>query len=109
MDLAQLAAEDHDQLAEALEAGESVVLGVVPSREPATPSGDREPSVEVERWLDMLGLDPELLGDRLGVSPSCGLAGASGRWAREALRLSELTARNVSGLRPSGDDAGTGR
>ena len=109
VDLAQLTAEDHDQLAEALEAGESVVLGVVASREPAVAPGDREPSVAVERWLDMLGLDPELLGDRLGVSPSCGLAGASGRWAREALRLTALTARNVSGLRPSDGVAGTGR
>jgi len=39
----------------------------------------------VLRWLEMLGLDPHALGDRLVLSPTCGLAGASYAWARQAL------------------------
>jgi hypothetical protein len=39
----------------------------------------------VLRWLDMLGLAPDDLGDRLVLSPTCGLAGASHTWARQAL------------------------
>lgn len=97
VDLDQLAAADHDQLAEALEAGDSVVLGVLPSTDPATRPSDSDLTARVERWLDMMGLDPEAVGDQLGVAPSCGLAGASTGWARDALRLAAATARNLSG------------
>ncbi len=99
VDLDQLAAEDHDQLGEALEAGESVVLGALPSTDPdaGTRPSDKDVTARVERWLEMLGLDPEVVGDHLGVSPSCGLAGASAGWARDALRLAATTARNLSG------------
>jgi methionine synthase II (cobalamin-independent) len=40
---------------------------------------------QVLRWLDMLGLAPDELGNRLSLSPSCGLGGASYAWARKAL------------------------
>ena len=97
VDLDQLAAEDHDQLAEALEAGEQVVLGVLPTAEPAARPDERGLVARVERWLDMLGLDPEQVTPRLGVAPGCGLAGASPAWAREALRLASATAGHLSG------------
>ncbi len=96
VDLDQLAAEDHELLAEALDAGESVVLGVVPGRDPAHQPGDKELVVRVERWLDLVGLDLETVGPRLGLSPSCGLAGASGAWSREALRLLTSAARSLT-------------
>jgi hypothetical protein len=51
----------------------------------------------VLRWLDMLGLDPALVGERLVITPSCGLAGASADWSRAALRLARTTAANLSG------------
>ena len=76
VDLAVLSAADHDALAEALEAGETVALGVVPS--PTRRRADRHAGHRaVLRWLDMLGLDPDEVGDRLVLTPSCGLAGAS--------------------------------
>lgn len=97
VDAGTLSAADHDQLAEALEAGETVVLGVVPSLDPAEPWPTDSLLVErVERWLDMLGLDPAEVGDRLVVAPACGLAGASTGWARRATVLSAQTARHVS-------------
>ncbi len=96
VDLDQLAAEDHEVLAEALDAGESVVLGVVPGRDPDRRPGDKDVVTRVERWLDMVGLDLETVGPMLGLSPSCGLAGASGAWSREALRLLTSAARSLS-------------
>ena len=48
-----------DVLAEALEAGETLALGVVPSLEPETVPDAKTLTERVLRWLDMLGLDPE--------------------------------------------------
>lgn len=90
VDLSVLSAADHDHLAEALEAGTTLHLGVVPTTDPAV-----EPTVtrlveRVERWLDMLGLDPA--AGPLVIGPGCGLAGAGPAWARRALVLSREVA-----------------
>lgn len=52
VDLAVLGAADHDPLAEALEAGTTVALGVVPGTDPATTPTDTEVVESVLRWLD---------------------------------------------------------
>lgn len=96
-DLATLAAADHDALAEALESGESVALGVVAALDPATAPTDGQLTESVLRWFDMLGLDPDGVGERLLVTPTCGLAGASPGWARRALALARATAAHVAG------------
>ncbi len=96
VDLAQLSAEDHDDLGQALEAGETVALGVLPTIEPADPGDDARLAERVLRWLDMLGFDPEEVGDRLVVSPACGLAGGSADWARRALTLTRATAQALT-------------
>lgn len=85
VDLGLVGPSGHDALAESLEAGSSVALGVVPTAEPPTQPGEKEYVERVQRWLDMLGLDPEETADRLVVTPACGLAAASGSWARRAL------------------------
>ena len=85
VDLALQSAADHDALAEALEAGDTVVLGVLPSLDPDSAPEDGQVAEQVLRWLDMLGLAPDELGNRLSLSPSCGLGGASYAWARKAL------------------------
>ena len=92
VDFAQLTAADHDQLAEALEAGRTVALGVVPSTDPETTPSDKQVVESVLRWLDMLGLDAEELGDRLVLTPACGLAGATPAYARAALALVRTSA-----------------
>ena len=96
VDLAQVGADGHDALAEALEAGETVVLGVVPALAPATPPTEKQLVEQVLRWLDLLGLDPEQYGDQLVVSPACGLAGADAGWARRALELARSVADSLS-------------
>jgi hypothetical protein len=96
VDTAVLGPEQLDQVGEALESGETVALGVVPSLEPPTPPSDAQLTERVLRMLDMLGLDPEEVSDRLVITTGCGLAGASPGWARDALRLSSQVARALS-------------
>ncbi|CAB4710320.1 MAG: methionine synthase [Actinobacteria bacterium] len=97
VDLALMRAADHEVLGEALEAGESVVLGIVASLDPATPPSDVALAERVRRWLDMLGIDPESVAPQLLVSPTCGLAGASYDGSRRALALARTTAQALNG------------
>ncbi|WP_028659020.1 methionine synthase [Nocardioides insulae] len=93
-DLGVLSAADHDQFAEAIEAGQTVALGVVPSLDPAPDAvpTDKAAVERALRWLDMLGLDPEEHGERLVLTPTCGLAGASAAWAGRAMTLTRQAA-----------------
>jgi methionine synthase II (cobalamin-independent) len=88
-----LTPKDYDALAQALDDGLVVGLGVVPSTDPGAVPSDAVLTERVLRWLDMLGLDPAEVSDRMVITPSCGLAGASPDWGRRALSLS----RDVAG------------
>ncbi|MFC6153500.1 methionine synthase [Nocardioides yefusunii] len=94
-DLSMLDAAAFEPLAEHVEAGGVLGLGVLPTVAPATDPGDRPVVEKVMRWLDMIGFDPEEVADRVLVTPACGLAGASTAWARRALELSVSTAANL--------------
>lgn len=96
VDLAVLDVAAYDALAELLEAGRPVLLGVVPGTDPETWPGETPTTDKVLRLLDMLGLEPSTTPS-LVVTPACGLAGASPAWAREALRLVRTVATNLSG------------
>lgn len=97
VDLDVLATAGYDTLATLLESGSPVHLGVVPSTDPtgAAPS-DKELTLKVLRFLDMMGLDPEVVGSSLVVTPSCGLAGATASYSRRALQLSRAVASGLS-------------
>lgn len=106
VDLGLLDAGGHDAAAEALEAGDTVALGVLPTGGrggdlpgglPGDLPGDREVVERVLRWLDMLGLDPEVVGGQLVVTPACGLAGSTPAGARRAIELVRSAARSLSG------------
>ncbi len=86
-------AEDLDVVAEALDAGDEVALGVVPSLAPASPPSAGQVAERVQRLLDMLGLDPDAVGERVVITPTCGLAGATGGWSGAALRLARDATR----------------
>jgi methionine synthase II (cobalamin-independent) len=94
-DLDMLGPDDLDAFGELLESGRTAALGVVPSADPAAAPSDARLTERVQRWLDMLGLDPEVVGERLVVTPTCGLAGAGPDWAVRAVRLSATVARNL--------------
>lgn len=96
VDLDLLEAADYDTLAELLEAGRPVHLGVVPGAAPEPWPTEGATTDTVLRVLDMVGLEPGTVPS-LVVTPACGLAGASPAWAREALRLVRTVASNLSG------------
>lgn len=95
VDLDVLAVESYDTIAELLEAGRPVHLGVVPGTDPDAWPAESATTERVLRLLDMLGLEPSTVPS-LVVTPACGLAGASPAWAREALRLVRAVASNLS-------------
>ncbi|HWI43973.1 MAG TPA: methionine synthase [Nocardioides sp.] len=97
VDLSLATPEVHDQLATALEAGDTVLLGVVPSLDPDPVPGVGQVAQQVLRWLDMVGLDPALHADRVLVAPTCGHAGATAAWTRQALELSRAAAQALDG------------
>jgi len=68
----------------------------VPSTDPTpTPTADAL-AIRVRRFFDDLGRDAEELAGRIVVTPSCGLAGASPSWAREAMRLARKVAADLA-------------
>jgi methionine synthase II (cobalamin-independent) len=94
VDLDVLPPAAYDDLADLLERGRPVYLGVVPATAPATPLSDRAVTERVLRFLEMLGLDPESASS-LVVTPSCGLAAADPAWARRALVLCRTVAADL--------------
>ncbi|KAA1425647.1 methionine synthase [Nocardioides antri] len=96
VDLSLLGADGHDVLAEAIEAGETVALGVLPSDDPAEPPTEKVVVNEVHRWIDLVGLDPGQAAERLVLSPACGLAGASSAWVRQSVALLHSAAASLS-------------
>ncbi|MGA9715525.1 MAG: methionine synthase [Aeromicrobium sp.] len=83
----------NDVWAEAFDAGMDLWLGVVPSTDAPL---DRDPILErIEKFFSRLGFDGETTTERLVVTPTCGLAGASPRHARAAL----ATGRSVAARR----------
>ena len=112
-DLDMLGPADLDVFAEALEAGRTVALGVVPSTDPAAAPSDARLTERVQRWLDMLGLDPEDGGWSTSSSPRpAGCAGATPGVGRQALPGAcgvgrRRAVRALTQVRVSGPWAGT--
>ncbi len=92
LDAGVLRAPDLDGIAAFVESGRTVMLGVVAAMAP-----ERRPSVEevaaaVVAVTDRLGFERPALRDRIGVTPACGLAGATPQWARTAIGLARKAA-----------------
>ncbi|GAB2727943.1 methionine synthase [Kitasatospora kifunensis] len=94
LDFGLLTEREDEVIGEAVEAGTVFLAGVVPS----TDQGLSDPAGNVTGVRTLwrrLGLDPELLGRRVLVTPTCGLAGASPAYARKALSLSVRGAQSL--------------
>ena len=84
---------DRDVLGAAIDEGLDLWSGVVPALGPGVAPTPRETVEPVRRlWRD-LGFAPELLPERVTVTPACGLAGASAGWATTAMRLVRQAAK----------------
>lgn len=92
VDVSALAAADLDGIGEFVEGGRTVMLGVIPSTAlQARPSfeGVAKAAVAV---TDRLGFARSVLRERIGITPACGLAGATPEWARTAIELAQKAA-----------------
>ena len=92
VDVSTLAAADLDGVGEFVESGRTVMLGVIPSTAP-----ERRPSLEevaqsASSITDRLGFARSVLRERIGITPTCGLAGATQEWARTAIELAQKAA-----------------
>ena len=81
-------ASGSDEWAEAFDDGMDLWPGVVPSTDTENVK-DSALIHRVDAFFERLGFDPESVADRLVVTPTCGLAGASPSWARRALALAQ--------------------
>ena len=95
VDLDILGAAAYDDLGAALDAGDRVLLGVVPATDPPRVPSETQVVERVLRLLDMLGFDPDEVSGRLVLTPACGLAGATPSYAREALALVRASASRL--------------
>jgi methionine synthase II (cobalamin-independent) len=85
--LAKGSADIFDALGEAWDAGTMLLLGLVPSTDPARPPTLHDVAKPALTLVDRLGFPRTLLAERAVPTPTCGLAGASQSWARRALTL----------------------
>ena len=87
VDAGTLGDADYDGLGEFLDSGRAVVFGLVPtSMPPARPSAEEIAAAAVA-ITDRIGFSRNSVRGRVGISPACGLAGATAAWARVALEL----------------------
>ncbi|NMO32479.1 methionine synthase [Streptomyces sp. GMY01] len=94
-DLSLVTERDDEAIGEAVEAGTRLFAGVVPATD--GPLSDPAGSVMGVRTLwRRLGLRPGLLAETVTVTPTCGLAGASPAYAREALAHCARAARSLA-------------
>jgi methionine synthase II (cobalamin-independent) len=96
VDVATLSAADLDGIGEFVESGRVVMLGVIPVQAPDRPTSPREVAKAAASITDRLGFSREVLRDRTGVTPACGLAGATAEWARTAIELAQKVADGIA-------------
>jgi len=92
VDASTLQSADLDGIAEFIESGRTVVLGVVAATAPARRPSVEEVAAAVVAVIDRLGFARSALADRIGVTPACGLAEATPQWARTAIGLARRVA-----------------
>jgi methionine synthase II (cobalamin-independent) len=93
IDAGALRAADLDGVAAFVESGRTVMLGVVPGTAPARRPSAEEVAGAVVAVTDRLGFPRSALRERIGVTPACGLAGATPQWARTAIALARKAAQ----------------
>ncbi|MBH0781404.1 methionine synthase [Nocardia bovistercoris] len=92
-DITTIGTGDLDHVGEIVDAGKHLVLGLVPTSEPAAPPTWRDIAEPGVRLIDRLGFARATLARSVIVGPSCGLGAAPLAWARKAVSLSVEVAR----------------
>ncbi len=92
VDVTTLTAVDLDGIGELVESGRTVLLGVIPSTAPTACPSAEEVAKAAAAVTDRLGFRRSILRERIGISPACGLSGATPEWARTAIELVQKAA-----------------
>lgn len=92
IDASTVQAGDLDGVGEFVESGRTVGLGVVPTvgREQGCTPG--QIAAAAAAITDRLGFPRSILRERIGITPACGLGGATDAWARTAIKLAQRAA-----------------
>ncbi len=96
VDVTKLTAADLDGIGEWVEAGRTIMLGVVPGVAPERPVPVETVAAAAASVTDRLGFPRTVLRERVGLTPSCGLAGATEKWARTALTVLRKAADGIA-------------
>ncbi|MGV1086710.1 MAG: methionine synthase [Mycobacterium sp.] len=86
-----------DGLGGFIDAGRSVVLGLVPAVVPDQRLSAEDLATAAATITDRLGFSRSVLAAQIGISPVCGLAGATEDWARAATLLTQRAAESIAG------------
>lgn len=87
LDCTALAPAGYDAIGAFLDSGRTVVLGMVPAVAPARRPSVEELAAAAAAVTDRIGFARSVLAERIGISPVCGIAGATPEWARTAVGL----------------------
>lgn len=87
---------DLDGLGEFLDSGRAVVLGLLPTNAPQRRPSAEEVAAAAVAVTDRIGFSRAVVGERVGISPACGLAGAGAGWARIAIEIAQRAADAVA-------------
>lgn len=88
---------DYDGIGAFIESGRTVVLGLIPAVEPARRPAVEELAAATAAITDRIGFGRSVLAERVGISPVCGLAGATAQWARTAVGLVRQVGEALAG------------
>ena len=92
VDVSTLTAADLDGVGEFVDSGRTVLLGIVATTTPTVRPSAEEVAKAAVAVTDRLGFARSVLRERIGISPACGLAGATPQWARTAIELAQKAA-----------------
>jgi methionine synthase II (cobalamin-independent) len=96
VDAATITVKDLDGIGEFVESGRVVMLGVVPATAPDRAPSAKEVANAAASITDRLGFPRAVLLDRIGITPACGLAGATMTWARTAIELAQKVSDGIA-------------
>ncbi|TYK48418.1 methionine synthase [Actinomadura decatromicini] len=94
VDLRRVPKRDDDAVGEAIDAGTALFLGAVPATDALLPPLQATGEPVRELWR-RFGFPAARLARQVVITPACGMAGASPRYVREALKRCRDTARMI--------------
>lgn len=92
MDFSRVREADWDELGRFLDAGHTLLAGLVPTARPRSELPVEHAMAPLVQTIDRIGFGRETLAKQIIVTSACGLAGADPGWATQALRLASAAA-----------------